>query len=193
MLFITEQLWRGGTGRRRAGASTVAGEEQWTPDELSDQRITGMTMRQAMAIGVAQILALLPGTSRSGSTIGAGIFRGLNREDSARFAFLLSTPVIGGAALLKPPPLLGSQGNDLRGPHGFANSMTVQAWSWPAEFAVLVRVKPCDMRGWRRGGPVSRPEHGGSTCRRSTPTGAGSTTGCGCGPSTAPGSVFVSR
>ncbi|MET7726626.1 undecaprenyl-diphosphate phosphatase [Streptomyces mirabilis] len=120
MLFITEQLWRGGTGRRRAGASTVAGEEQRTPDELSDQRITGMTMRQAMAIGVAQILALLPGTSRSGSTIGAGIFRGLNREDSARFAFLLATPVIGGAALLKPPPLLGSQGNDLRGPHGFA-------------------------------------------------------------------------
>ncbi|MFJ9474576.1 undecaprenyl-diphosphate phosphatase [Streptomyces mirabilis] len=56
-----------------------------------------------MAIGVAQILALLPGTSRSGSTIGAGIFRGLNREDSARFAFLLATPVIGGAALLKPP------------------------------------------------------------------------------------------
>ncbi|MCZ1003830.1 hypothetical protein O1M63_47210 [Streptomyces mirabilis] len=53
VLFISEQLWRGATGRRRAGASTVAGEEQRTPDELSDQRITGMTMRQAMAIGVA--------------------------------------------------------------------------------------------------------------------------------------------
>ncbi|WP_405878214.1 undecaprenyl-diphosphate phosphatase [Streptomyces sp. NBC_01136] len=116
VLFITEQLRRGGTGRRRAGASTAAGEEQLTPDELSDQRITGMTMRQAMAIGAAQILALLPGISRSGSTISAGIFRGLEREDSARFAFLLATPVIGGAALLKLPPLLGAQGNGLRGP-----------------------------------------------------------------------------
>ncbi|MGW2691421.1 undecaprenyl-diphosphate phosphatase [Streptomyces sp. NPDC001296] len=116
VLFVTEQLRRGGTGRRRAGASAAPGEEHLTPDELSDQRITGMSIRQAMLIGAAQILALLPGISRSGSTISAGIFRGLNHEDSARFAFLLATPVIGGAALLKLPPLLGSEGNGLRGP-----------------------------------------------------------------------------
>ncbi|WP_267906175.1 undecaprenyl-diphosphate phosphatase [Streptomyces broussonetiae] len=78
--------------------------------------MTRMTIRQALVIGAAQILALLPGISRSGSTISAGIFRGLNHEDSARFAFLLATPVIGGAALLKLPPLLGPQGNGLRGP-----------------------------------------------------------------------------
>ncbi|WP_328828907.1 undecaprenyl-diphosphate phosphatase [Streptomyces sp. NBC_00252] len=116
VLFVTEQLRRGGTGRRRAGDSTAAGEEGLSPGELSDQRITRMTMRQAMAIGAAPILALLPGISRSGSTISAGIFRGLNHEDSARFAFLLATPVIGGAALLKLPPLLGAEGNGLRGP-----------------------------------------------------------------------------
>ncbi|MGW1808894.1 undecaprenyl-diphosphate phosphatase [Streptomyces sp. NPDC002078] len=116
VLFVTEQLRRGGTGRRRAGHSVAAGEEHLTPDELSDQRITQMTIRQAMAIGAAQILALFPGISRSGSTISAGIFRGLNHEDSARFAFLLATPVIGGAALLKLPPLLGPEGNGLRGP-----------------------------------------------------------------------------
>ncbi|MGV9567384.1 undecaprenyl-diphosphate phosphatase [Streptomyces sp. NPDC003480] len=116
VLFVTEQLRRGGKGRRRAGASAAPGEEHLTPDELSDRRITGMSMRQAMLIGAAQILALLPGISRSGSTISAGIFRGLNHEDSARFAFLLATPVIGGAALLKLPPLLGPEGNGLRGP-----------------------------------------------------------------------------
>ncbi|MGW0211198.1 undecaprenyl-diphosphate phosphatase [Streptomyces sp. NPDC003233] len=116
VLFVTEQLRRGGTGRRRAGDTVAAGEEHLTPDELSDQRITQMTIRQAMAIGAAQILALFPGISRSGSTISAGIFRGLNHEDSARFAFLLATPVIGGAALLKLPPLLGPEGNGLRGP-----------------------------------------------------------------------------
>ncbi|MEV6940428.1 undecaprenyl-diphosphate phosphatase [Streptomyces sp. NPDC051172] len=116
VLFVTERLRSGGTGRRRAGASPAPGEEDLSPDELSDLRITRMTMRQAVVIGAAQILALCPGISRSGSTISAGIFKGLNHEDSARFAFLLATPVIGGAALLKLPPLLGPEGNGLRGP-----------------------------------------------------------------------------
>ncbi len=51
----------------------------------------------AMAIGVAQALAIVPGTSRSGITIVAGLFRGLDRESAARFSFLLSTPAIAGA------------------------------------------------------------------------------------------------
>ncbi|MGW1167851.1 undecaprenyl-diphosphate phosphatase [Streptomyces sp. NPDC002550] len=116
VLFVTEQLRRGGSGRRRAEDAVTPDDEHLSPDELSDRRITRMTIRQAVTIGAAQILALLPGISRSGSTISAGIFKGLNHEDSARFAFLLATPVIGGAALLKLPPLLGSQGNGLRGP-----------------------------------------------------------------------------
>ncbi|MFE2062520.1 MULTISPECIES: undecaprenyl-diphosphate phosphatase [unclassified Streptomyces] len=116
VLFVTEQLRRGGSGRRRAEDAVPAGAEHLSPDELSDLRITKMTMKQAMSIGAAQILALLPGISRSGSTISAGIFKGLGHEDSARFAFLLATPVIGGAALLKLPPLLGPEGNGLRGP-----------------------------------------------------------------------------
>ncbi|AOR30951.1 undecaprenyl-diphosphatase [Streptomyces fodineus] len=116
VLFVTEQLRRGGSGRRRAGAVTAPGEEHLSAEEQSDLRITRMTIRQAVTIGAAQILALLPGISRSGSTISAGIFKGLGHEDSARFAFLLATPVIGGAALLKLPPLLGAQGDGLRGP-----------------------------------------------------------------------------
>ncbi|AEW97331.1 MULTISPECIES: undecaprenyl-diphosphate phosphatase [Streptomycetaceae] len=115
VLYVTERLRRGGTGRRRAGASVAPGEEHLDPEVLSDRRITKLTLGQAAWIGAAQILALCPGISRSGSTISAGIFRGMNHEDSARFAFLLATPVIGAAALLKVPALLGPAGNGIRG------------------------------------------------------------------------------
>ncbi|MFF4183605.1 undecaprenyl-diphosphate phosphatase [Streptomyces sp. NPDC001691] len=115
VLYLTEQLRRGGTGRRRAGASAAPGEEHLSPDELSDRRLTRLTYAQAAWIGAAQILALCPGISRSGSTISAGIFRGLSHEDSARFAFLLATPVIAAAALLKVPSLLGHDGDGIRG------------------------------------------------------------------------------
>jgi undecaprenyl-diphosphatase len=52
----------------------------------------------AVAVGVGQALAVVPGVSRSGITIGSGLFRGLTREAAARFSFLLSTPTIAGAA-----------------------------------------------------------------------------------------------
>lgn len=58
-----------------------------------------MTARDGVVIGLAQMLALIPGVSRSGSTITAGLFSGLTREAAARFSFLLATPIIGGAAL----------------------------------------------------------------------------------------------
>jgi undecaprenyl-diphosphatase len=56
-------------------------------------------MADALSIGAAQALAVMPGVSRSGITISAGMFRNLDRYAAARFSFLLSTPVIGGAAL----------------------------------------------------------------------------------------------
>ncbi len=59
-----------------------------------------------MTIGAAQALALFPGTSRSGVTIAAGLFRGLTRESAARFAFLMGIPVIGGATLWKMRSLI---------------------------------------------------------------------------------------
>src|SRR5207247_1117106 len=55
----------------------------------------------AVSIGIAQALALIPGTSRSGITITTGLFRGLTREAAARFSFLLSAPIMAGAALKK--------------------------------------------------------------------------------------------
>lgn len=54
----------------------------------------------AVSIGIAQVVAIIPGVSRSGITISAGLFRGLRREESARFSFLLATPIIAGATLL---------------------------------------------------------------------------------------------
>jgi undecaprenyl-diphosphatase len=115
VLYVAERLRRGGNGRRRAGHSPAPGEEHLHPDELSDRRIAALSFRQGTMIGAAQILALLPGISRSGVTISAGIFRGLSHEDSARFAFMLATPVIAAAALLKVPSLLGHAGDGIRG------------------------------------------------------------------------------
>jgi undecaprenyl-diphosphatase len=70
---------------------------------------------ESAGIGAAQALALIPGFSRSGATMAGGLLAGLSNKDAARFAFLLATPIIGAAALLKLPELLGSQGNGVRG------------------------------------------------------------------------------
>jgi len=65
-----------------------------------------LTFTQATIVGAAQTLALLPGISRSGVTIIGGLFAGLSYEEASRFSFMLATPVIGLAALLKVPELL---------------------------------------------------------------------------------------
>lgn len=81
----------------------------------SDPRIAKMSFRQAAAIGTAQAAALIPGISRSGITMGGGLIAGLSNEDAARYAFLLATPVIGAAGVLKLPELFGSAGDGVRG------------------------------------------------------------------------------
>jgi undecaprenyl-diphosphatase len=81
----------------------------------ADPRIARMSFRQAFAIGTAQAAALIPGISRSGVTMGGGLLTGLSNEDSARYAFLLATPIIGAAGVLKLPDLLGSAGEGVRG------------------------------------------------------------------------------
>ena len=81
----------------------------------SDPRIARMSFKQAFAIGTAQAAALIPGISRSGVTMGGGRMVGLSNEDSAKFAFLLATPIIGAAGVLKLPDLMGSAGDGVRG------------------------------------------------------------------------------
>ena len=73
-----------------------------------------LDFKEAGVIGTAQVLALFAGISRSGITMVAGLIRGLNYEDAARFAFLLATPVILAAGLVKLPDLLGPLGNGVR-------------------------------------------------------------------------------
>ena len=82
----------------------------------SDARIAKLTWGEAVGVGTAQAAALVPGISRSGITMGGGLIFGLSNEDAARYAFLLATPIIGAAAVLKLPDLFGSSGNGVRGP-----------------------------------------------------------------------------
>jgi undecaprenyl-diphosphatase len=103
LLFIFERL------RRRPPRA-----DDWKGD--SDVRIARLSWRQAIAVGTAQAAALVPGISRSGITMGGGLLVGLSNEDAARYGFLLATPIIGAAAVLKIPELFGPEGDGVRGP-----------------------------------------------------------------------------
>jgi undecaprenyl-diphosphatase len=101
MLFGAEAL------RRRA--PTVADDD--------DERIARTVgWWQGFTVGAVQSIALIPGFSRSGASMGGGLLVGLSHKDAARFAFLLATPLIFAAAVLKLPELAGSEGNGVRGP-----------------------------------------------------------------------------
>jgi undecaprenyl-diphosphatase len=96
-----------------------------------DARIAKMGFRQAFGIGAAQALALIPGISRSGVTMGGGLLAGLSNEDAARYAFLLATPVIGAAGVLKLPDLLGSTGDGVRG-QALVGAIAAALTTWAA-------------------------------------------------------------
>jgi undecaprenyl-diphosphatase len=81
----------------------------------SDARIARLPFRDSLYIGVLQITALFAGISRSGVTMAGGLWRGLDHEDAARFAFLLATPPILAAGLLKLPTLAGTAGAHIHG------------------------------------------------------------------------------
>jgi undecaprenyl-diphosphatase len=84
-------------------------------DAAADARLAGLRPRDAFVIGASQSLALLPGISRSGISMVTGLLRGLSHEDAARFSFLLATPVILAAGVLKLPDLFGPLGDGVRG------------------------------------------------------------------------------
>jgi undecaprenyl-diphosphatase len=81
----------------------------------STRSLTKLEYKEAGVIGVAQVLALFAGISRSGITIVAGLVRGLDHEDAANFSFLLATPIILAAGVYKLPDLLGPAGAGVRG------------------------------------------------------------------------------
>ena len=78
------------------GAAILWLADRWGSKQRDE---TSLSFRESLGIGVAQVIALVPGISRSGISISAGMFLGLNREAAARFSFLMATPVIGGAGV----------------------------------------------------------------------------------------------
>jgi len=105
------------TSRPHSHRKTTGGRARAEIDAVrqSDHRITALSYLDAVVIGGFQIAALLAGISRSGITIAGGLWRGLDHEDAARFAFLLATPVILAAGVLKVPSLLGPSGAHIHG------------------------------------------------------------------------------
>jgi undecaprenyl-diphosphatase len=94
--LFAEPLWVGilllGTG------ALLSLSEKWS---VRNREISAMRWLDALVIGLGQALAIAPGISRSGATISAGLWRGLERSEAARFSFLLSVPVVLGAGLFK--------------------------------------------------------------------------------------------
>jgi undecaprenyl-diphosphatase len=99
--------------RRRAEVRELALREGAKND--GGRELATLEYREALLVGVAQSTALVAGISRDGITMGTGLARGLDHSDSARFAFLLATPIILAASIFKMPDLLGHLGDGVRG------------------------------------------------------------------------------
>jgi undecaprenyl-diphosphatase len=110
----------------------------WFSEKVQDRSggVEGMTWRDAFLIGFAQLLAVIPGISRSGSTITASMWLGLEREEAARFSFLLGIPAITAAGTLEGLELLNGGGIPASAWLGVA----VAAVSGYAAIALLLRV-----------------------------------------------------
>jgi undecaprenyl-diphosphatase len=116
-LTLNGLLLAGGEAARRRSARIhrLAAIAPQTAETEPGRRLDTLSGKEAGIVGVAQTAALFPGISRSGITMVAGLVRGLDHEDAARFSFLLATPVILAAGLLKIPDLFGSLGDGVRG------------------------------------------------------------------------------
>lgn len=96
-------------------ARAVAIEKGYLVESAPEPQLASLNVKDALLIGAAQTGALFAGISRSGMTMVGGLLRGLDHEDSAKFAFLLATPVILAAGVLKLPTLAGPQGDGILG------------------------------------------------------------------------------
>jgi undecaprenyl-diphosphatase len=102
ILFAAEMFRRRDERRRSVDSAPVLAHEE---DDPAYQGVDGLSLRTALIVGLFQVGALLPGISRSGITMAAGLVAGLRHEEAARFAFLLATPIILAAGLLEVPNL----------------------------------------------------------------------------------------
>jgi undecaprenyl-diphosphatase len=108
-ILIAAELYARTRSRQPVRVATPAapGELEQAPPS-AEAELKALPVAKAAGIGLAQALALVPGTSRSGVTISAGLFEGVSREAAARFSFLLSIPAILGAGILKLGDLSGA-------------------------------------------------------------------------------------
>ena len=117
VLFLAERVRRSVEVRELAVREGAKPEEE-QPEGSRDwpaRQLNTLEYREALVIGAAQSTALVAGISRDGVTMGAGLARGLDHSDSARFAFLMATPIILAAGIVKLPDLLGHLGDGIRG------------------------------------------------------------------------------
>ncbi len=120
LLFINGLVLLAGERLRRRSSQPPARPIRLGPSARDSSRdsqraLDSLEFREAGAIGVGQVFALLAGISRSGITMVAGLVRGLDHEDAARFSFLLATPIILAAGVYKLPDLLGPNGAGVQG------------------------------------------------------------------------------
>jgi undecaprenyl-diphosphatase len=109
----TGRVVAGSRGRHSSGQRAVKQQQADVAVE-SDRRLVGVGYLGGLILGSMQIFALLPGISRDGIVMVSGMFRGLSRQDAARFSFLLSAPVIFAAGVFKLHDLTGPLGDGIR-------------------------------------------------------------------------------
>ena len=121
------------------GATLIAfGVVLWVADRRRGERDLGSVgLRDALVIGCAQVLALNPGTSRSGVTISAGRLLGLSRDAAARFAFVMGIPVIAGAFVFEMAALVADGVPDGLIVPMLAGSITAGLSGWVAVWGTL--------------------------------------------------------
>lgn len=116
VLFVGETLRRRATVSSLVSAGVDSGREDETSETVTDDmNISRLSFRRGILIGATEIFALLPGISRSGVVMVGGMAAGLSHREAARFSFLLATPVILAAGVLKLPDLFGPLGNGIGG------------------------------------------------------------------------------
>jgi undecaprenyl-diphosphatase len=102
--------------RRRPEVRALSAQQpQTTSSPEPGRRLDTLEFKESVFVGIAQVGALFAGISRSGITMVAGLVRGLDHEDAARFSFLLATPIILAAGVYKLPDLIGHNGDGVRG------------------------------------------------------------------------------
>ena len=115
ILLVGERLRRSSEVALVGASATAQASNASEPGAHGTRTVESLSFKEALGVGAFQIAALLAGISRSGVAMVGGLARGLSHEDAAKFSFLLATPVILAAGLLKLPSLAGPGAQGIHG------------------------------------------------------------------------------